>query len=164
MDNRDLQKNTYIDSLGWKLKKLLDEIAQLQKNQQEVYKQIVDKQDQSKKILSLLSLENIDLDNIDYGLIGNISISDLVFEYLDSSNEVKSFHYKDITNKLIAKGNFIPGKDPSANLLSQINKDERFIRVSSGMYALKKWDLPISTQNSRRKSKKRPARKKHDGQ
>ena len=154
MINENISKEKYVESLKWRLQILMDEIADLQRDLQEKYQAISDKQEQSRKLLSLLSFEKIELDNIDFKLVGEISISDIAYDYLDKDELCEPVHYIELTNKLLSKGNYIPGKNPSANLLSQINKDNRFVRVSSGTYGLKKWNLIIPDKIQRNRTKK----------
>lgn len=151
MNENEVSQNDYVSSLEWKLKEILSELENLQKELQRIYSEISDKQEQSKKILSLLANEKIDLETIDSRLIGDVPISDLAYDYLDSRVDMIPVHYIDLTNLLISRGKYIPGKNPSANLLTHINKDNRFVRVSSGTYALKKWNLEIKERKVSRK-------------
>ena len=151
MNEDGASQNDYVNSLEWKLKEILSELENLQKDLQRIYSEISDKQEQSKKILSLLANEKIDLKKIDSRLIGDIPISDLAYDYLDGRVDMIPIHYIDLTNSLISRGKYIPGKNPSANLLTHINKDNRFIRVSSGTYALRKWNIEIKEKKVSRK-------------
>jgi len=159
MEENNLSQNDYVKSLEWKLNEILSDLEDLQKELQRIYSEIADKQEQSKKILSLLAKEKIELDDIDSSLVGDIPISDLAFEYLDSKGDKNPIHYIELTKSLMAKGKYIPGKNPSANLLTHINKDERFVRVSSGTYALKKWNLEIKEKRTVRKKRSTSKRK-----
>lgn len=56
----------------------------------------------------------------------------------------KALHYRDLAADLVAKGVFIPGQRPEANLLAHIGRDRRFKRVSRGVY-----EAVISTADER---------------
>ena len=49
-----------------------------------------------------------------------------------------SLHYRDIAVELVARGSFVPGVRPEANLLTHIARDDRFVRVGRGRYHLAK--------------------------
>ncbi|MCK4827539.1 winged helix-turn-helix domain-containing protein, partial [bacterium] len=81
-------------------------------------------------------------------------ITDSVEAYLKERSSKTPIHYRDLSDQIQSEGHFLPGKDPAANLLSQVNRDERFVRVSSGTYGLREWGLePAKTKKSRRKKK-----------
>jgi hypothetical protein len=93
---------------------------------------------------------------IDTVLTTETSITDAAFSLLEESHQ--PLHYKDIADTLADRGIYIPGKNPSATLLSRISRDGRFKRaVKRGFYALSTWRIP-STR--RRRAKKRKMKKR----
>jgi hypothetical protein len=81
------------------------------------------------------------------------SITDAVFNFLEEVH--KPLHYLELTKKMQEKDVFIPGKNPSATLLSRINRDKRFKRTARrGTYALATWRVR-SGKTRRRKGKKK---------
>jgi hypothetical protein len=48
----------------------------------------------------------------------------------------RPMHYQAITQRLVGDGLHIPGKNPAANLLTQITRDARFRKTARGTYAL----------------------------
>jgi hypothetical protein len=78
------------------------------------------------------------------------SINDAAFALLQESHE--PIHYKELAEQLRSRNVNIPGKNPSATLLSRISRDKRFKRGKGrGLYALSTW----RTSNKIVKSKKR---------
>ncbi|NMC58668.1 MAG: hypothetical protein GYA51_04670, partial [Candidatus Methanofastidiosa archaeon] len=55
----------------------------------------------------------------------------------------------DIFKNISSKGILIPGKNPAANLLTQISRDNRFARVSPGTYGLKEWGIQPTLKNKK---------------
>jgi len=109
---------------------------------------------------ALLKLEGIVLDNlknksVTYGafaLNDGSSITNAVFTLLEKMH--KPMHYKDLTKKIQGKGISIPGKNPSATLLSRINRDERFKRTGKrGTYALATWRVRTGKVRRRKRNK-----------
>jgi hypothetical protein len=50
--------------------------------------------------------------------------------------ESGAMHYTKLCADLLARGVFIPGAKPEANLLAHINRDPRFHRVGRGEYSI----------------------------
>lgn len=48
-------------------------------------------------------------------------------------------HYRELAEILAAKGVYVPGRDPAANLLSHMSRDSRFRRFERGTYGLQHW-------------------------
>ncbi len=85
-----------------------------------------------------------------------ISITDAAFQLLEEIHE--PLHFKEITNRLLERGVYISGQDPSATLLSRISRDtKRFKRTKRGTYGLKGWRLKTSSSKTKRKSKRKNA-------
>lgn len=81
------------------------------------------------------------------------SITDAAFALLQRTHEPT--HYKQIAAKLQEDNVHIPGKNPSATLLSRISRDKRFKRSNRrGVYSLSTW----RTRSKNAEPKKRPGR------
>jgi HB1, ASXL, restriction endonuclease HTH domain len=48
----------------------------------------------------------------------------------------RPMHYQELAKMLQAGGVFIPGKNPAANLLTQMTRDRRFRKTGRGIYAV----------------------------
>jgi len=150
-----METDDYSNVLSARLEELRAEITEHQKRVQEIFTIINQKQNQAQHIIELLKAEGIHLDKSELESLGQISISDLSYQYLAKNNSHQPIHYRELTNAIMADGKLIAGKDPAANLLSHIGRDERFVRVSSGTYGLKEWGLEAAPT----RKPKRPRRK-----
>jgi hypothetical protein len=166
-----LQSNL-AESLMSKRQTLLKQLNELDSKtaliQEEYLKKIQELQKQKKSIEEALfhveALLKIDGYNIDErqqiagvdkptNTSANVSINDLVCNLLTEVN--KPIHFRDITNRLLAKNIQIPGKDPAATLLTRISRDDRFKRTRiRGVYALSDWRLPKEKTTSVRRKRK----------
>ena len=82
------------------------------------------------------------------------SITNAVFNLLEEMH--KPMHYQEITKKIQDKGIYIPGKNPSATLLSRINGDKRFKRTAKrGTYALIEWRVRAGKIRRRKRNKRK---------
>ena len=150
-----METDGYTNVLSARLEELRIEIAEQQKKVQGLFEIINQMQNQAQHIIELLRAEGIHLDKSDLESLGQISISDLAYQYLENNNSHQPIHYRELTNAIMADGNLISGKDPAANLLSHIGRDERFVRVSSGTYGLTEWGLkPAPTRKPKRRRRK----------
>jgi hypothetical protein len=83
----------------------------------------------------------------------NTSITDAAFTLLQRIHQPT--HYKEITKKLQDDNVHIPGKNPSATLLSRISRDKRFKRAKErGVYALSAWRIRKTHSRPRKKLKR----------
>jgi len=48
-------------------------------------------------------------------------------------------YYQDLYEAMRERGIMVPGKNPVANLVSQMGRDDRFVRVGRGTYGLLEW-------------------------
>jgi hypothetical protein len=154
-----MSKQNYIEALNWRLATIREELATLRQQIQEAFSEIEVKQKQASYLAELLSAEGVQLDDQDLVDLVQVQIADKAYQYLDQQDGKTPFHYKDLANNLMAQGVLISGKDPAANLLSHISRDDRFVRVAPGTYALKKWGLQVTTSKKRRTKKRRPTAK-----
>ncbi len=75
------------------------------------------------------------------------------FEILKSSG--KPAHYTDLVGRLEEAGVEVPGRQPGANLIAHLSRDNRFIRVGSGIYALSEWGMKAMPKRRRAKRARR---------
>jgi len=142
--------------LDQRLGQLKAEIKDLQASIQELFIQIEKKQKQAHHIIQLLGSEGKELEDQELRTFGQIQIADIAYDQLKNSTNKLPIHYRELTNLIQSAGVLIPGKDPAANLLSHMNRDGRFVRVSPGTYGLKEWDLKpyVSTRKPHKSRKK----------
>jgi len=82
------------------------------------------------------------------------SVTDAAYDLLKQAHQ--PMHYQEITKKLQDSNVHIPGKNPSATLLSRISRDRRFKRTKKrGVYALSVWRIKKKASKSKRKRKAR---------
>jgi hypothetical protein len=118
--------------------------------------EMVAKQEVAKHLSELLTAEGHHVDELRVVGPSQTRPVDLAFEWLDQQDTHLPIHYKELASILISKDAVIAGKDPAANLLAQINRDNRFVRVGPGKYALAKWKIkPRASAKSRRKRRRR---------
>jgi hypothetical protein len=86
-------------------------------------------------------------------VIPNTSITDAAFALLQRIHQPT--HYKEITKKLQNDNVHIPGKNPSATLLSRISRDKRFKRAKKrGVYALSIWRIRRNSAKPKKKAQR----------
>lgn len=148
-------KEEYIRGLQWRLDNIKNEVTTLQNKIQELFREVENKQQQAQNIIMLLASEGSNVDDPELMSLTNVAIADLAYDYLSTRENKKSIHYNDLTQFLMSKGVLIPGKNPSANLLSHISRDARFVRTGPGTYGLKEWGLSELPPSRKKKSRKR---------
>lgn len=113
-------------------------------------------------IEALLRLDGHEIDNrgtenaFRSGMIvaSSTSVIDAAYDLLKQTHQ--PMHYQEITKKLQDSNVHIPGKNPSATLLSRISRDKRFKRTEKrGVYALAIWRIKKKSAKSKRKRKAR---------
>ncbi len=147
-------RENYIENLKWRLSQLKEEIVARQNEIQDLFKQIEVDQEQIKNITHLLAAEGMQLNDPDLAAITEAPIADLAYEFLKKDPDHKPYHYSEIAKGIMSQGVLIPGKNPSANLLTHISRDDRFIRTSSGMYGLVEDGHKPSPKSKRRKKQR----------
>jgi len=146
----------YIEILRSRLNTIREELNALHKQASSIMREMDAKQQVAQHLSGLLAAEGYQIDDEEIGGLSQTRPVDLAFEYLDLQDGHSPIHYKELATMLISKGALIAGKDPPANLLSQISRDSRFVRVGPGKYALAKWKVkPLVSPRSRRKKRKR---------
>lgn len=147
-------KENYIESLKWQQDQVRSEIAVLQNEIQEMFKKIETKQEQLESIIKLLAAEGDKNADKELSNLLDVSIADIVFEFLRNANGKKPTHYQNLADAIMAQGILIAGKNPAANLLSHISRDNRFVRTAPGTYGLKEWGIK-EMPTRKRKTRKR---------
>jgi hypothetical protein len=147
-------KDEYINSLTWRLDELKTEIVDLQKTIQKMFSEVELKQEQASHLVMLLKAEGISIQDPELASLTNIAIADVAYDFMTNQNKKTPMHYDDIAKAIMAKGILIPGKNPASNLLSHINRDERFVRTAPGTYGLKEWGVQEMPQRKRKPRKR----------
>ena len=146
----------YIEILRLRLDAIRQELDDLHKQASSIMQDMDAKQQIAQHLSELLAAEGYHVDHEELESLGQTRPVDLAFEYFDQQDGHSPIHYKQLASTLISKGALIAGKDPAANLLTQISRDGRFVRVGPGKYALAKWKVkPRVSPRSRRKKRKR---------
>jgi len=150
-----VNQQEYIDSLRWRYSSLTNEIIELRKQIQDIFSVIDNKQMQVQNLYLLLKAEGEKIETTEGISLTSGAIAEIVYNFMSEQESNMPLHYTDITNKIMAKGVLIPGKNPASNLLSNINRDDRFIRTAPGTYGLKEWGVkPMASRKRKSHSKK----------
>lgn len=144
--------------LNWQ-NQVREEIANLKKRQAELAVELSKKDTQLRNINSLLESEGYTkTSELASEMEYSGSIADCAYSILRDLGQ--PIYYKDLSRKMLDNGISIPGKDPPANLLTHISRDDRFTRTARGVYALTEWRLPKKPMRpSKRKRRPRIKRK-----
>lgn len=147
----------YIETLRARLNTVQDELDTLHKQASSIIREMDAKQQVARHLSGLLAAEGYHVvDDEELAGLSQTRPVDVAFKYLDQQDGHSPFHYRELATALISNGAIIAGKDPAANLLAQISRDNRFLRVGPGRYALAKWKIkPRKSARSRRKKRKR---------
>jgi len=150
-----MSEDSFVIELKKKLSLIQEEISLLQKSVKDTLDKIEEKQKAVEHIVKLLEIEGEGLNDSTINDFINKSISDFAYEHFSELEEKKPLHYRDLYNGLIAKGIPISGKDPAANLLTHVSRDNRFVRVAPGTYGLQEWGLePLKKKTTRKRRRK----------
>ncbi|MBI2917612.1 MAG: winged helix-turn-helix domain-containing protein [Chloroflexi bacterium] len=151
MSNADDKLEALLD---WK-HRLDDELGELRAQRDELNEAIARKETQGRNLRELLESEGyVAEDAMDGKQPSNGSVADAAYELVKKVGQ--PLYYKDLADRLIDAGLSIPGRDPHANLLSYMVRDQRFQRTGRGTYALAEWGLrprrPKGASGSRKRS------------
>jgi hypothetical protein len=132
----------YSEVLRQKRSEVLREIEELRATLVQTSARIASKESQVRNLEDLLAIEQEP--NRDQSPINGAAsprtgrIPDDAFQLLSEAGS--PLHYREIARRLTSQGIHIPGKDPAANLLTQISRDQRFGRTHRrGTYGLREW-------------------------
>lgn len=125
--------------LDWK-QSLDQELETLQVKRAELNEAIARKEAQARNLRELLESEGHLVEkNAGNRNSPTDSITDAAYAVVKKIGQ--PLYYKDLADRLVDAGTSIPGRDPNANLLSYMARDQRFQRVGRGTYALVEWGL-----------------------
>lgn len=147
------EKSEYISALTWRLENIQSEIDGLRVQVQGLLLTIDEKEQQAEYILKLLDAENVEIDG-ELASVGRVSVSDMAYEVMTTLPK-QPIHYRELADKIMAEGKYIPGQDPAANLISHLSRDDRFIRTDRGTYALQEWGFEEAKPTRRSKKRRR---------
>jgi hypothetical protein len=150
-------------------------VSSLRQKRQEVWNQLETLRGEQRRIADRLGIKEAQLKNIDelLAMEGETSAPKGLGEslpaastFLDAAAEVirdggSGVHYKGLLEQLNKHGVNVPGRDPAANLLAHLGRDERFVRVGRGTYGLKGTHKEMRSR--RRTTRKRVRRTKAAG-
>lgn len=127
----------YVSSLVEKREEVWRELEALRAEQRLIGERLGVKEAQLRNIDELLALEGrVDAPrSAGDELRAGITFLDNAVELLRS--ERSGLHYKAMLERLNGNGVNVPGRDPAANLLAHLGRDDRFVRVGRGTYGLK---------------------------
>lgn len=151
-----MNQKQYIENLRSRLNVVREELNALHEQASSIIREMESKQQLVHHLSRLLTVEGYEAYEDDLEELGPLTRPvDLAFEYMDQQDGHSVVHYRELTSILISRGAIIAGKDPAANLLTQMSKDSRFVRVAPGKYGLTKWRMKKNVSaRSRRKKKK----------
>lgn len=146
-----MENKGYIEALRTKIKSLQEEISAERQKVRNLLENIQEKEEQAEHIIKLLELEGVTFSDGELKL-APVSVADMGYEVLKRQPTQEPIHYKKIAELIAAEGKLIPGKDPAANLVSHLGRDDRFVRTGRGMYGLREWGLePAKTKKTQRR-------------
>jgi len=152
-----MAEEEYVEALKEKLRKLRGEIADRQGRIQGLSAELEGKQRLAEHILELLKAENVSVEAGELSSSGEHGASELAYRELAKTTSRKGRHYKELATWLLSRGVIIPGRNPAANLLAHISRDNRFVRVASGTYALSEWGVKPAARKRRKVRRRRKA-------
>lgn len=149
------ERNDYVEVLTQRLDELKKTIGHDREEVRDLLETIREKEEQVEYILKLLEADGITLGSEALDGAAPMSVSDMAYEVLSRQTDPTPIHYRDLAESIMAEGKLIPGQDPAANLISHLTRDERFMRVGRGMYALTQWGLEPAKPRSRRRGRRK---------
>ena len=151
-------QESYVSALRRRMAELKDEITQERLRVRELLEAISEKEEQLGHILKLLTAEGVDTEGESIESVLLMSVSDMAYEVMTQRAERKPMHYRELADLILAEGKLIPGRDPAANLISHLGRDDRFVRTGRGLYALAEWGLAPAKKPSKRRPTTRKSR------
>lgn len=137
---------TYVDVLRHKRTEVLTEIETLRAQAAELANRLSAKESQLRNLDDLLSLEAGGLDGLDGSETSAARGVPLKSQrFTDAAVAIlvergTPTHYQDLVTALNDRGVYVPGKDPGANLIAHMLRDDRFARgPGRGLYGLSDW-------------------------
>lgn len=147
-------RDEYIESLKWRYTAISNEIVELQQMIKDLFSRVEQRQTQLQNLINLLNSEGENIEKSDLAGLQSGAIAETVYKFLIEEGNRHPMHYADITQQIMAQGVLIPGKNPASNLLSNINRDSRFVRTAPGTYGLAEWGIQSTVIKKRKPRKK----------
>ena len=147
-------RSAYIDALQRRLEELNGAIGSEQVKARQLLEAIASKEEQVTHITQLLAAEGVRVGDASSGEGRKKSVPEMAYEILADRPEQKAIHYRDLADLIMAEGEFIPGRNPAANLISHLSRDERFVRTGRGTYGLASWGLKPANKRTRRRRRR----------
>ncbi len=148
-------KRDYVDALSERFDELANGINIEKDKVNQILEGIQEMEKQMEYIVRLLDAEGVSLDGRGEEFLIQKSVADIAYDVLEKRSEKEPIHYKELADLIIANGHLIPGKNPAANLISHLGRDNRFTRTGRGVYGLAEWGLrPIKRRTRKRRKKK----------
>ena len=121
-----------MDALGAKRDQVWREIEAMREDLDSLQARVAAKEAQLRHLDELLVIENQGR---------HASISTHTGSFLDKAiaivgDSAHGVHYREILAALNTEGVHVPGKDPAANLIAHMSRDDRFVRTGRGTYGL----------------------------
>ena len=152
---------------------MLAEIEGLRTQAVELAGRLAAKEGQLRKLDDLLAIESGPLDGGPNDLAAPRASTTKSQRFTDAAVEILAeggvpIHYVELTRRLGDRGVYVPGKDPGANLIAHMLRDERFSRAPGrGMYGLAEWPgqaTPAAPRTRRRQAARtRTVRRRSSG-
>jgi hypothetical protein len=136
----------YVDVLRHKRSEVLGDIEGLRTQASELANRLAAKESQLRNLDDLLSLEAGGLDGLEGqdksqprgAPLKSQRFTDAAVALLTERGVPT--HYQELATALNDRGVYVPGKDPGANLIAHMLRDDRFARgPGRGMYGLSEW-------------------------
>lgn len=133
-----MQTNTSaVESLvSWR-EGLDEELASLRDQLASIEDAIALKESQIGHITELLRSEGIE-PSAEPSKAKPASLADLAYQALKTLGT--PCYYRDFAEHLESTGVVIAGQNPTSNLIAHMSRDDRFVRVARGTYALAEWE------------------------
>jgi hypothetical protein len=133
---------SYVDILSQKRRDVLREIEDLRGQVAELAARISTRENQLRNLDDLLAIEapssGSDEKDVAATVVATGHFLDRAHAALAAAGQ--PLHYRVLTQRVVDAGGYVPGKDPAANLLTQMTRDPRFARANGrGVYALADW-------------------------
>ena len=139
-----------------------DYVGVMRAKREAVWSELETLRSEQKRLADRVALKEVQLRNLDELLsmesIGDIADDDEVATrgsagFLDTAADVireakAPVHYQELLKQVNGKGVNVPGRDPAANLIAHIGRDQRFVRTGRGTYGLQ--GIHQSTSPTRR--------------
>ena len=148
-------EDLYIETLKEKIISLQEIILKEKNEVINLLESIKLREEQIDYIIRLLEAEGISRKELAITSPILMSVSDIAYKVLAENEEQEPVHYRTLLQAIMANGKLIPGKDPGANLISHLSRDNRFVRTAPGTYGLEEWGLKPMSKNRKIRRRKR---------